>query len=120
MIRMRIVSLGLACGLSVAIGAGGAWYYARTGANSAANAAVTPALGVNQTLVVPPPVRTVSWYQAHPDKIKAKLAACNSSPGTAMHDPECFNAASAKENSDIDHFIGSAPKDAQPVVPSRQ
>jgi hypothetical protein len=48
------------------------------------------------------------------------LATCNDSPGTALHDPECFNAASAKENSDIDRFIESAPKDAQPSVPSRQ
>ena len=36
-----------------------------------------------------------------------------------MHDPECYNAESAKEHSDIDHFIESAPKDAQPVVPNR-
>jgi hypothetical protein len=119
MIQMRIVYLGLACGLSVAIG--GALFYARKGADSAANSAAASALGANQTFVVPPPsVRTVSWYQAHPDQIKAKLATCNDSPGTAIHDPECFNAASAKENSDIDRFIESAPKDARPVVPRRQ
>jgi hypothetical protein len=121
MIQMRIVYLGLACGLSVAIGAGGAVYYAKKGTVPAANGAATPAIGANQTFVVPPPsVHTVSWYQAHPDQIKVKLASCNDSPGTAMHDPECFNAASAKENTDIDRFIESAPKDAQPVVPSRQ
>jgi hypothetical protein len=37
-----------------------------------------------------------------------------------MHDPECFNVASAKENSDVDRFIESAPTDAQPGVPSRK
>jgi hypothetical protein len=120
MIQMRIVYLGLACGLSVAIGAGGVVYYAKKGTVPAANGAATPAIGANQTFVPPLSVHTVSWYQAHPDQIKVKLAACNDSPGTAMHDPECFNAASAKENTDIDRFIESAPKDAQPVVPSRQ
>ena len=121
MIQTRIQYLGLAGGLSVAIGAGGALYYARKGASLAVNSAAAPALGASQTFVVPrPSVHTVSWYQAHPDQIKIKLATCNDSPGTAMNDPECFNAASAKENSDIDRFIESAPKDAQPGVPSRQ
>jgi len=121
MIQMRIVYLGLACGLSVVIGAGGALYYSRQDAGPAANGAAAPTLGANQTFAVPlPSVRTVSWYQAHPDQIKVRLATCNDSPGTAMHDPECFNAESAKENSDIDRFIESAAKDAQPGVPSRQ
>ena len=121
MIQIRIVYLVLACALSGAIGAGGALYYARTGAGPVASGATVPALGANQTFTVPPPsVRTVSWYQAHPDQIKIKLAECNNNPGAAMHDPECYNAESAKEHSDIDRFIESAPKDVQPVVPSRQ
>jgi hypothetical protein len=121
MMRMRILYLGLACGLSVAIAAGGALYYARKGAVPTVNGVAAPPISANQTFVVPPPsMRTVSWYQAHPNQIKIKLAACNDSPGTAMHDPECFNAASAKENSDIDRFIESAPTDAQPGVPSRK
>jgi hypothetical protein len=121
MIQMRIVHVVLACGLPVAIGAGGALYYARNGAGPVASGAAAPAPGANQTFAVPPPsAHTVSWYQAHPAQIKVKLAACNDSPGTAMHDPECYNAESAKEDSDIDRFIESAPKDAHPVVPSRQ
>jgi hypothetical protein len=121
MIQMRIMYLVLACGLSGAIGAGGAWYYARNGANSAGSGAAGPSSGADAALVVPAPsVHPVSWYQAHPDQINIKLAACNDSPGTAMHDPECYNAESAKEHSDIDHFIESAPKDAQPVVPNRK
>ena len=118
MIQTRIVYLGLACGL-FAIGAGGALYYARNGARPVASSTPTPAHVSNQTLAVlpAPSVRTVAWYQAHPDQIKVKLAACNNSPGTAMHDPECYNAESAKENSDIDHFIDSAPKEAQPIAP---
>ena len=118
MIQMRIVYLVLACASSGAIGAGGALYYARADAGPVASGPAAPALGANQTFAVPAPsVRTVSWYQAHPDQIKATLAACDNSPATAMHDPECYNAASAKEHSDIDRFIESAPKDAQPVVP---
>jgi hypothetical protein len=121
MIQMRILYLGIACSLSVAIGAGGALYYARKSAVRAANGVAAPPISANQTFVVPTPsVRTVSLYQAHPDQIKVKLAACNDSPGTAMHDPECFNVASAKENSDVDRFIESAPTDAQPGVPSRK
>ncbi len=120
MIRMRILYLGLVCGLCVVIGAGVALYYARKGAVPAGNGVAAPAISANQTFVVPPAsVHTVSWYQAHPDQIKVKLAACNDSPGTAMHDPECFNAASAKENSDINRFIESAPKDEQPDLPNR-
>jgi hypothetical protein len=119
MIQTRIVYLGLACGLFVAIGAGGALYYARNGARPVASSTPTPAHVLNQTLAVlpAPSVRTVAWYQAHPDQIKEKLTACNNSPGTAMRDPECYNAESAKENSDIDHFIDSAPNEAQPIAP---
>jgi nitrate reductase alpha subunit len=120
MIQMRIVYLVLACGLSGVIGAGGALYYVRNVTRPIAGSGA-PALGANQTFSAPmPSVHTVSWYQAHPDQIKVKLAACNDSPGTAMHDPECYNAESAKEHGDIDRFIESAPKDAQPVVPRRQ
>ncbi len=118
MVQMRIVYLVLACGVSGAIGAGGALYYVRNVPCPVASAAAAPAPGANQTFTVPP-ARTVSWYEAHPDQVKVKLATCNNSPGTAMHDPECYNAESAKEHSDIDHFIGGAPKDAQPVVPNR-
>ena len=119
MIQTRIVYLGLACGLFVAIGAGGALYYARNGARPVASSTPTPAHVSHQTLAVlpAPSVRTVAWYQAHPDQIKVKLTSCNNSPGTAMRDPECYNAESAKENSDIDHFIDSAPKEAQPIAP---
>lgn len=118
MVQMRIVYLVLACSLFVVTVAGGAFYYARHGARPVASSAAVPAVGAKETFAVPPAsVRTVAWYQAHPDQIKEKLAACNKSPGTAMHDPECYNAESAKDNSDIDHFIKSAPKDAQPVVP---
>lgn len=123
MIQMRIIYAVLACGLPVAIGAGGAlyYYYMTNGAGPVASGAGALPHGANQIFVLPPPsVHTVTWYQAHPAEIKVKLAACNNSPGTAMHDPECYNAESAKEGSDIDHFIESAPKDAQPVVPSRQ
>ena len=115
---MRIGYLVVACGLFVAIGAGGALYYASNGARQVTSSAAVPAVGENQTFVVPPPsVHTVAWYQAHPAQIKLKLAACNNSPGTAMHDPECYNAESAKENNDIDRFIKSAPTEAQPIVP---
>lgn len=120
MIPMRIVYLVLACGLCVAIGVGGALYYARNAASPVSIGAPVPGLGAKQTSVVsPPPVHTVSWYQAHPDQIKIKLATCNDNPGTAINDPECYSAASAKENNDINRFIESAPKDPQPVVPNR-
>ena len=121
MIQMRIVYLGIACSLSVAIGAGARCTTQGRVRSRPRMRAAAPPISANQTFVVPTPsVRTVSWYQAHPDQIKVKLAACNDSPGTAMHDPECYNVASAKENSDIDHFIESAPTDAQPGVPSRK
>lgn len=119
MIQIRTVYLGIACGLFVAIGAGGTLYYARHGAHPAVSSTAASGDASNQLLAVSPArsVHTVAWYEAHPDQIKEKLAACNNTPGTAMHDPECYNAGTAKENDDLDHFINSAPKDAQPIVP---
>jgi hypothetical protein len=118
---MRIVYLILACGILAVIGMGGAFYYVRNGVRPTSSGDAVPAHDASGSFAIPSPsVRTVAWYQAHPDQIKEKLATCNSSPGTAMHDPECFNAESAKENSDIDRFIKSAPKDAQPVVPGHK
>ena len=98
-----------------AIGAGGVVYYARNSARPAASGTAAPARNAGETFVVPSPsVHTVAWYQAHPERIKEKLAACNNNPGTARHDPECYNAENAKEATDIDSFIKSAPKEAQP------
>jgi hypothetical protein len=114
---MRTVYVGLACGLIVAIGAAGAVYYSRNGAPAVTNSIAPAPHAPNHTFIVPrPSVHTVAWYQAHPDQAKEKLATCNNSPGTAINDPECRNAATAKENNDLDNFIKSAPNDAQPLA----
>ena len=117
MVQMRIVYLVLACCVSGAIGAGGALYYVRNVPCPVASAAAAPAPGANQTS--PSRLCAPSRGMKRTPTKSRKLATCNNSPGTAMHDPECYNAESAKEHSDIDHFIESAPKDAQPVVPNR-
>jgi hypothetical protein len=115
---MRIVYVAFICALLVVIGVS---YYERHEARPVTTSAPGPAHGANQSAAAPSlSVRTVAWYQAHPDQIKEKLAACSNDPGTAMHDPECNNAETAKHNNDIDHFIQSAPKDAQPVAPERK
>jgi hypothetical protein len=43
----------------------------------------------------PPPIRTVTWFKAHPAEMTAKLAACGDNPGVGRHDPECLNADEA-------------------------
>jgi hypothetical protein len=112
---MRIVYLVAACGVLAAVGAGGVFYYVKDSAHPPESGAAAPTPGAGQSFVVPSPSgHTVAWYQAHPDQIKEKLAACNNNPGTARQDPECSNAESAKDNNDIDSFINSAPKEAQP------
>ena len=63
----------------------------------------------------PPPIRTVTWFKAHPDEITQKLAACNDNPGVAMHDPECFNASDA--NNKLAYERRTAAAKAEGLIP---
>lgn len=84
--RIKILALALSCALAgVAVGSGGTWYLTRTVATGRI------AIGVTA-----PSAHTVTWYEAHPTEIKAKLAACYDNPGGAIHDPECANADTAQ------------------------
>ena len=96
--RLSQVSLCLAC---FAAGAGSTWYITRV-------ASPTPVR--QEAAAAPHPVRTVSWFQAHPSEMRQKFAACNDNPGGAMADPECENAATAKEHIDFKEFLAGAPK----------
>lgn len=57
----------------------------------------------------PAPIRTVSYFMAHPGDRKAKLAACRENPGLSQGDPECPNAARAKQHVDFSAVINSIP-----------
>ena len=70
--RLSQVSLCLAC---FAAGAGSTWYITRV-------ASPTPVR--QEAAAVPHPVRTVSWFQAHPSELKQNLAACYDNPGGAV------------------------------------
>jgi hypothetical protein len=78
------IPIYLAC---IAAGAGGTWYFTK---------ADSPALTEHDAASVPRPVRTVSWFKAHPAEARRKNAECDDNPGVAMHDAECINADQAR------------------------
>jgi len=62
--------------------------------------------------VMPPPapvqpIRTVTWFEAHQDEMRAKVALCDDNPGLGQHDTECPNALAAKLDVGFDNFINS-------------
>ncbi len=92
------VPIYIAC---VAAGAGGTWYFTR---------GMPPVPARQDAAAVPHQVRTVSWFEAHRAEMTQKNATCNDNPGGAMADPECENAATAKEHIDFKEFLAGAPK----------
>jgi hypothetical protein len=92
------VPIYLAC---IAAGAGGTWYLNRD---------TSPVPAPHDAAEVPHPARTVSWFEAHRAEMTQKMASCNDNPGGAMADPECENAATAKEHTDFKEFLAGAPK----------
>ena len=101
-VQLSRVSLILACfAAGVGTGAGGTWFLTRP--------AFSP--GPQQdAAVVPRPVRTVSWFEAHPSEMKQKYAACNDNPGGAMTDPECENALAANDHLGLAEILKGAPE----------
>lgn len=92
------VPIYLAC---IAAGAGGTGYLTR---------GTSPAPPQQNAAAAPHPVRTASWFEAHRMEMTQKYASCNDNPGGAMVDPECQNAATAKERTDLKEFLAGAPK----------
>jgi hypothetical protein len=96
--RLYQLSLCLVC---FAAGASSTWYITRV-------AFPTPVQ--QDAAAVPPPVRTVSWFAAHPSEMRQKFAACNDNPGGAMTDPECENALTAREHTGLADSFPEAPR----------
>ncbi len=92
------VPIYIAC---AAAGAGGTWYFTRVASPTPAQQSAT---------AMPPPVRTVSWFEAHPSEMRQKFAACNDNPGGAMADPECVNASDANDHVSLSRMLRGAPK----------
>ena len=86
--------LGVAIGCAVGIG-GDRLYLAMPVATTTTGAVAPVAM-------LPPLVRTVDWYVAHPNDASAKVAACNNDPGNASSDAECLNAFTATEKIGFD------------------
>ena len=85
-----------------AAGAGGTWYLTRP-----MSLAPTPG---EAAVIHPRPVHTVSWFKAHRAGLAQQIIACSDNPGVGTFDPDCENAAQAKEEIDTADFLASAPR----------
>jgi len=97
-IRLSHAPLYLLC---FAAGAGSTWYLTRP---------TSQATRQQNAASAPQAVRPVSWFTSHRIELAQKIAACSDNPGGAMADPECENAATAKEHIDVQEFLAGAPK----------
>ena len=53
--------------------------------------------------------RTVTWYLQHEPERNAMTARCEDDPGRLQGDPDCVNAAAAKQKAANDKFFGGGP-----------
>ena len=56
----------------------------------------------------PPPVRTVSWFKAHPPEMHGKIEVCRDNPGEGRNDPECLNAEEASSKLSMERQLAEA------------
>jgi len=65
------------------------------------------------------PVRTVSYFQAHPKEREALFKRCADDPGTLGKTPNCVNAERAEEIAGIGSFEHLPPMQFPPVPGAR-
>ena len=66
------------------------------------------------------PVRTVSYFQAHPKEREALFKRCADDPGTLGKSPDCVNAERAEEIAGIGSFSHLPPMQFPAVPGARQ